>query len=173
MTEEPIEEAYFNWLCAKVVSPYGQNHVGLMRILYSTEFVWLISGDKNRAEDGVELREYFLGETRHEADEAWFNLPCSILEVLVAFAKRASFQTDTPVLEWFWTFITNLELDVFVRLTRSEKPVVETILNEFMFRTYDSNGYGGLFPLNNPEYDQREVEIWYQFCAWVEEKELI
>lgn len=168
-----IEEAYFDWLCAKVISPYNSNHLELMRILHSTEFVWNISGDRNRKDDGLELRLYFLNETGWEKDQLWFNELCSVLEVLIAFAARACFQTDTPTKDWFWTFLNNLKLDEYRQVSPSDRPVIEEILHSFVWRTYAPNGYGGLFPLDDPEEDQTRVEIWYQFCAWVNEKQLI
>jgi hypothetical protein len=172
---EPIQDEYFGWLCAKALPAYSQNYVDLMRILYRTEFVWLISGDRNRVEDGVELRDYFLREAfmKKDPESDWFNEPCSVLEVLIAFAKRAEFQTDIPVRDWFWTFLANLDLDEYRRVSSEDLPLIEEILYIFIWRTYNASGYGGLFPLDNPEEDQRKVEIWYQFCAWVDEKELV
>lgn len=171
---EPIEESYFNWLCAKVVSPHVNTYRDLLRILHKTEFAWVVPGDRNRQEDGVELRQYFLNETGLEKDELWYNDLCSVLEVLISFADRASFQTEAPVSNWFWVFIENLNLNEFRRVPPEEAPVVEEILSTFVWRTYSEKGHGGLFPLyatNAP--DQRDVEIWYQFCAWVDEKELV
>jgi hypothetical protein len=170
---EPIEAEYFDWLCAKALPAYSQNYSGLMQILYRTEFVWLVPGDRNRLEDGVELREYFLREAFMKKDPVWFDEPCSLLEVLIAFAKRAEFQTDIPIRDWFWTFLGNLELDEYRRVSTDNVSIIEEILYIFIWRTYNSTGYGGLFPLDHPKEDQRKVEIWYQFCAWVDEKELI
>jgi len=170
---EPIEEEYFNWLCAKVISPYSNNYVDLMIVLHRTEFVWFIKGDRNRKEDGLELRDYFLNESGLEKDPAWFNEPCSILEVLIAFAQRASFQTDNPVKAWFWIFMDNLRLNDYRQISNLDVPIINAILHNFVSRTYSPNGYGGLFPLDTATDDQREMEIWYQFCAWVDEKALI
>ncbi len=97
----PIHEEYFNWLCAKTISPYISNYVDLLGILYKTEFVWVVSRDKNRIEDGLELRDYFLNESGWYKDSSWFDEPCSVLEVLIAFASRASFQIDVPVKDCF------------------------------------------------------------------------
>ncbi len=170
---EPIEEAYFNWLCAKLISPHANTYRDLFRILHKTEFAWVVPGDRNRQEDGVELRLYFLNETGYEKDELWYNELCSVLEVFISFASRASFQTEAPVANWFWIFIENLNLNEYRRVSQKDIPVIEEILYTFVWRTYPENGLGGLFPLYAPRQDQREVEIWYQFCAWVDEKELI
>lgn len=170
---EPIEAEYFNWLCAKVISPGTVNYYDLIKILYQTEFVWVVPGDRNRREDGLELRQYFLNESNLDKDSTWYNDLCSVLEVLISFAQRASFQTDTPVQEWFWIFMDNLGLSEFRHVSDSDLLVIEEILYNFVWRTYKPDGYGGLFPLDRTEEDQTQIEIWYQFCAWVDEKELI
>jgi hypothetical protein len=33
----------------------------------------------------------------------------------------------------------------------------------------DTDGSGGLFPLKNPQQNQRTTEIWYQMNAWLME----
>jgi hypothetical protein len=38
-----------------------------------------------------------------------------------------------------------------------------------VWRTYEPNGVGGFFPLENPNEDQREVELWYQMSAYVDD----
>ena len=62
--EEPIENLYFNWLYTKVSDVKNQTPTTkfdrLLILLHRTEFVWLLSGDDNRAEDGRDLRIEFL-----------------------------------------------------------------------------------------------------------------
>jgi hypothetical protein len=171
--EEPIEEAYFNWLCAKVLQPYNLNHKELLRILYSTEFTWIIPGDRNRAEDGVELREDFLHAAFIRNDPEWRSLPCSVLEMFFSFANRASFQTDIEPQVWFWVFMSNLGLDEYRRVTGSDRYEIEEILYNFIWRTYSSDGTGGMFPLRNPLRNQKEIEIWFQFCDYLEDQGLL
>lgn len=169
---EPIENEYFNWLCTKALSPYSKSYFDLMQILHRTEFVWIVSGDKNRKQDGLELRDYFLNETELEKEFEWFNEPCSIFEMLLSFAGRASFQTDDPVRECFMDFLTNLNLDEYRRVTDSDIFVIEEILFAFVWRTYEYSGHnGGLFPLDDPKEDQRKVELWYQYFAWLDERD--
>lgn len=170
---EPLENEYFNWLCAKVTEGYGNTYIGLFRILYTTPFVWFVPGDKNRAEDGCELRMDFFREIQMPVDYSWLEEPCSVFEMLVAFSRIAAFQTDIPNREWFVTFLTNLGLIEYRRVSESDKPIIEGILNTFLYRIYDPSGWGGMFPLRMPREDQRHVEIWYQFCAWVDEQGLV
>lgn len=171
--EEPIEELYFNWLCAKVLSVEVPIYWDLMRILYKTEFVWKVPGDRNRYEDGLELRDDFLRVSSFENETEWYNTPCSLLEMFISFAQRAQFQTDKPVRDWFWIFMQNLELDEYRQVSRDDIPVIDDILYDFVWRTYDSNGYGGMFPMRWPKRDQTEVEIWYQFCDYLEDQGLM
>jgi hypothetical protein len=171
---EPIEELYFNWLCAKVLErSHNRNYYDLLEILHRTEFVWVVPADEHRADDRIELRQDFIRETGAEKEPEWWSQPCSVLELFISFAKRASFQTDDPVKHWFWEFLGNLKLDEFRRVSGSDFYKVEDILYNFIWRLYEPNGYGGLFPLEEPKADQRQVEIWYQFCAYVLERGLI
>src|SRR5687767_12232310 len=108
---EPIENAYFSWLCAKVLpDPYTNIYTDLLLIMHRTEFVWdpHILGDRNRAEDGVELRRGFLLETGSYSEPEWESTPCSVLEMLYALAQIGEFETGQPVREWFWKFVQNL-----------------------------------------------------------------
>lgn len=169
--DEPIEETYFNWLYSKVASVAvptpSLTYYTLMRDLHSTEFVWILVGDDNRAEDGLDLRKEFLREAQLGQEPAWLNIPCSVLEMLIAFARKAAFQTDQNLRTWFWVFLDNLGL---AQLTDARSRVTERvyeIMNEFVWRTYAPNGQGGLFPIKNPSHDQREIQIWYQFCEYL------
>lgn len=170
---EPIENAYFNWLCAKVLGLGDRNYIDLLRILHTTEFVWVLSGDRDRAADGLELRAEFTNASRSSPDPLLFDVGCSIFEMLFAFAKRAEFQTDIKASTWFWIFINNLELNEYRRITRHDVPNIESILYSFIWREYDDNGRGGLFPLTYPRHDQRTVEIWYQFYEYLDEQDPI
>lgn len=170
---EPIEGEYFNWLCAKVQKTRALIYVDLLKILYSTEFTWVIPEDRNRAEDGLELRHDFLREAHARSDNQLINQPCSVLEVLLAFANRASFQTDIPVRDWFWEMMDNLDLGEFRQVSRVDEVHIRERLHTFIWRTYDPSGYGGLFPMRWPKTDQRKVEIWYQFCEYLEDRGLI
>lgn len=171
--EEPIEELYFNWLCAKVLDVNVPIYLDLMRILYRTEFVWKIHADSNRYEDGLELRDDFVRVSGFYREDTWYHEPCSVLEMLIAFAQRAHFQTDRPVRDWFWEFIQNLGLDEFRQVSEEDRPIIDDILHDFVWRTYEPNGHGGMFPMRWPKEDQREVEIWHQFFEYLDEQGLL
>jgi hypothetical protein len=176
MTLEPLENLYFNWLCSKVVDVRAPtptlSYWTLLRTLQNTEFVWILSGDDNRAEDGKDLRREFLLMADIPDHPEWrHNTPCSILEMFVAFSRRAEFMTDIPAKDWFWEFMENLELNEYNDASGITPEDIDEILTVLIWRTYDMNGQGGLFPIEDPREDQRHVEIWYQFCDYLVDQE--
>lgn len=175
--DEPIEEVYFNWLYQKVASVAwptpSLTYWTLLRDLHSYEFVWLIPGDDNRAEDGLDIRKEFIIQSRLEQDPPWMSMGCSVLEMFIAFSRRAEFQTDLNAREWFWIFISNLGLEELNDAAAGISRKAADAVDRFIWRTYrrDGNG-GGLFPLKNTDHDQRKIELWYQFFEYLEDQEL-
>jgi hypothetical protein len=172
---EPIESTYFNWLCAKVMktenSTPSLTYWTLLRKLHGTEFIWLIPGDENRADDGLDLRHEFLSESRLTSGQAWLRQGCSVLEMLIAFSRKAVFQAERSIEYWFWLFIENLGLSEFNDASDPNVEAIEDIVERFIWRTYKFDGTGGMCPLQNPSSDQTEVEIWYQFSEYLLEQE--
>lgn len=171
---EPLDEQYLKWLYSQIGSIDETNpaktYWKLLQHLYSVEFVWIIPNDDNRVEDGKDLRNEFIEECNvYDVDRNWLSLGCSLLEMLIGLSRRLSFETDDTAREWFWQLLENLELEEFSDARYFKEPV-EHICQQLIWRTYDYNGYGGLFPLNHPEEDQRDVEIWYQQSAYILER---
>ncbi len=166
---EHVEVLYFDWLRSKVGEGASEYEMLLNR-LHHVEYAWIISGDDNRAEDVYDLRLAFFRESFIEVHPDILNdSRRSVLEVLIAFSNRASFETDMAPEEWFWIMLGNLGLVNFPDPLYSEETDVEvcSVLNTFIWRLYDSNGFGGLFPLEYTRKDQRKVEIWYQFSEYL------
>lgn len=176
MSVEPIEDEYLKWLCAKILDrshSYNVNYRDLMKILQAEEFHWTVNGDHNRADDGKELRGDFIREADIDPDEEpnWFDGPCSVLEMMVAFSVKAEFQTDLPSKQWFWKFMENLNLHEYRHISdHRELLAIEEILYQFINRTYRADGQGGMFPMRSPRRDQRKEEIWHQFFDYLEEQ---
>lgn len=169
--EEPLENLYFNWLCAKVnrvdhPTP-SLTYWNLFRQLHSTEYIWIISGDDNRAEEGIELRSEFITESRFPYQDGWADVGCSVLEMLIGFSRRAQFNAGETSSYWFWHFLDNLGLASINDASDIPPEEIDEILNIFVWRLYDEFGAGGLFPMQNPLKDQKEVEVWYQFCDYL------
>jgi len=172
---EPIEELYFNWLCAKVDSTQvptpSLTHWNLLHILHSTEFVWIVIGDDNRVEDGLELRQEFVRFFGLEPDESWMWMGCSVLEMLLALCRRAEFDTEVSERDWFWIFMKNLELERLNDAVSFDVEDVQEVLHHLIWRGYKRNGSGGLFPIKKPRRNQLRLELWYQFCDYLIDQE--
>lgn len=140
--------------------------------MYTKEFLWSVPNDDNRIEDGKELRYEFVDDEKlMDVDISWIRLGCSMLELLVALSRRLHFITEVEPRRWFWQLVENLGLRSYTdQMTYSDQEVVD-VLDVFIWRAYNYNGEGGLFPLRRPQKDQRRVEIWYQMNAYVLELE--
>lgn len=141
--------------------------------MYSTEFIWFIANDDNRAEDGRALRYEFLQE-RQPGDtpevREWFSLGCSFLEMLVGVARRLAFEAGDDPRMWFWQLLETLDLTQYNDASRYRRGHIGETIDRVIWRTYEPDGRGGLFPLDYAQEDQTEVEIWYQLSAWLLQK---
>ena len=68
---------------------------------------------------------------------------------------------------WFWLMIDNLGLGNMVN-SQFDSTKVDNIIDNFLNRTYEKNGKGGLFTIRNCDTDLRKVEIWYQLCWYLD-----
>jgi hypothetical protein len=175
----PIEEVYFNWLYHKVASldvpqTPGLTFYRLARALHSIEYAWLLPGDDNRVEDGIDLRFCFKRQTGiSDSDWDWDAIPCSVLEMLIAFSNHAAFDTECySEREWFWVFLENLEISDLSDNKEDIEHLVVSSVDPFVWRTYQFNGVGGIFPIDDTNKDQRKLEVWYQFCEYLIDKDL-
>lgn len=170
-----LDELYLTWLYGKVASveeqDMSQTYWRLARLCYKKEFVWTVPHDDNRAEDGKDLRSEFYGDKRLEGvDEAWMNMGCSMLEMFVSLARAADFEYEKNPRVWFWEMMNNCRLSQFADNESFSDEQVDAILEKLIWRTYQPDGRGGLFPLESPDRDQRKVEIWYQLQAYLLER---
>lgn len=170
---------YFEWLCDAVCERGLNEHIShrkLLEYLHAIDFRVIVSMDDNRSGDGISLRYYFAREMVSDHDEALdianhLDGPCSVLEMLVALARRLEEFMDDPSIgdrtrQWFWTMIRNLGLSSMVD-SRFDARYVSEVVNRFLDREYSPNGRGGLFYIENPRQDLRDVEIWWQACWYL------
>ena len=164
-----VDDAYFDWLMRKVEVYDNDFDIDMvLTILFSTDFIWSVANDDNRAADGLVLRSTFTD------DEGWNTLPfpgepCSVLEMLIALASRIDRdimwdgEKDNTA-KWFWEMINNLNMNWH------DSEDVYCKIDNFLHRKYDVNGVGGIFPLKKGNFqDQRDVEIWYQAQSYLME----
>jgi hypothetical protein len=173
---EPLDEEYFVWLYGQVANPNARNrrrlYFNLFRQMYSTECIWLVPNDDARLQDGKDLRhEFILLNAIEDVDSRWLNLECSFLEMLIALARRIAFETDGNVDTCFWLMLGNIELHECSDAYEYNPEAVAEVIDRVIWRQYDPNGFGGLFPLQRPDKDQTKVELWYQLAAYILENE--
>ena len=180
-----MRNRYFDWLC-EIVGREDQYYI-LLEHLHTTEFYSLVQNDDNRAKDGVELRWRFSPsltlqremEEGHNTPSSFFDAPCTVLEMLIALSFRMADELeDCPMMrdvaECFWILIGNLGLTRYDDQRCRSRPTswndIYQKLEVFLSRNYRSDGIGGLFPLEESENDQREIEIWYQMAEYLTRK---
>ena len=181
---DQIANEYFKWLSDIVCKDLFSEEISynkLLVYLHSTEFRWpkSLPMDRNRAEDGIDLRYRFTYQHPNLGVQAdrYIHGPCSVLEMMIALAKRCEnsmmadedFGDRTSV--WFWKMFNNLGLNKYPDdiWNESIEDEVIKIISIFLNRQYDYCGNGNLFKFDNPKYDVRELEIWDQMNYYMSE----
>ena len=126
---EPLDEMYFKWLYSQVGDIDAKNprhtYWGLFKQLFSKEFVWIVPNDDNRIEDGRDLRYEFVDQSGlSDVDQAWINMGCSMLELLIALSRRLAFEAEGQPWEWFYQMLVNTGL-----YEQDDKRIDETYVN--------------------------------------------
>ena len=160
-------DAYRAWLRRLVVmlaAPTNFNEE-LFNIAWEIKYVPTIPNDKNRRQDGIDLRALFVNDTSNGLPELG---ECSILEFLVALSMKLNeqdydYSMPDRVGPWFWTLMDNLGI------IEADPPWIRQAFEKIDTRDYATDGWGGLFPLVNAHKDQRKVEVWYQMQAYLME----
>lgn len=179
---------YYHWLCEIInINMYDRSYFLLIKKLHKKEFYWSVPNDDNRGMDGKGLRGDFLRESgltnrissqhRVKTSTDMDYEECSMLEMLIALAKRLSFMLEEPydvdqTCNCFWEMLRNCGLEKFTDEDYEEfggDRTIDYILDNILERRYKRNGKGGLFPLKYTKKDQRKVEIWYQMCEYIVE----
>lgn len=168
---------YFHWLCNVADAPDDEGYTYLLRVLYGIEFFWIHPNDENRAVDITTLIERYVEETGEYPEK---DNSVSVFEVLLALAGRINFQMDGGFSKYFWELLENLEVLRFTSDPRLRTPSgakrveeeIRKIVFTWLYRQHLSDGVGGIFPLERPQMDQRELEIWVQMSQYLHEKYL-
>ncbi len=176
-TNRKIKKAYFDWLYHQVEVKEFLGLENFISELYEIPFYCLIPNDDNRAKDGLQLRDRFLDGLDADYPDDVLPWPCTVLEMLIALANRMDFilfdhSKGSRYAIYFWLFINNLKLQKYnnddKNVEKKEK-FNRLVLKKFVKREYQADGKGGLFPLDDPLNDQRNVEIWYQMMEYISE----
>ena len=172
---KPLEELYLTWLYSQFGSVKSRirskTYWSLAGALFHKEFVWWVPNDDNRVEDGKALRDEFLDdEGIYDVDPDWMEQGCSMLEMMIGLSRRLAFEAGGEPREWFFELLDNLGLSTYNDAEQFDEDRVDEAIDPVIWRTYGRDGTGGLFPLQHPKKDQREVEIWYQMNAYLLER---
>ena len=179
--QRTIHDEYFEWIFEMVCGDRPTKVISYRKLithLHNIEFRYSIPKDRNRAEDGVDLRYRFALKYEDVSDyetviQTLGDGPCSVLEMMVALAIRCEENImDDPRVgdrtgQWFWGMITNLGLGSMTD-SRFDAEFVEDKIERFLDRDYEPDGEGGLFTVKQCEIDMRTVEIWYQLCWYLD-----
>lgn len=172
--KEKIYAEYFEWLLDLVCEnrPERELYLKLLTRLHQIEFVWFHVMDENRASDGVNLRRRFAAINGYEDVIGYLDEPCSVLEMMVGLAVRCEeWLMDNPhkgnrTSQWFWDMVINMNLAIVID-DEFDIEYVDSCVNRMLERQYDYDGTGGLFRVRNPRRDMRDIEIWAQLAAYI------
>lgn len=180
ISQDTIINEYFNWLCSIVCEedmPKQLSFNKLLMHLHSVNFKYTIKKDQNRAEDGKSLRWRFIRSQEYTEDPnkllGYLDGPCSVLEMMIGLSIRCEEDImDDPefgdrTAQWFWGMIVNLGLGSMTDI-RYDKRKIDDTVTRLLKREYEPNGEGGLFTIRDCDRDLRTVEIWFQFCWYLD-----
>lgn len=172
-----INDEYFEWLYNLVCENRYSKPIyrKLLTHLHEIEFRYSILRDRNRAEDGAELRYRFAIVHNYDVLATVVDLgeECSVLEMMVGLALRceecimddSSYGNRTA--QWFWGMIVNMGLGTMTD-DMYDNMHVDIVVQRFLDRDYEPDGKGGLFRIRDCNVDLRGVEIWHQLCWYLD-----
>lgn len=163
-----IENEYFNWLCSII---NGEYYYKLLTQLHKTKFISVISRDKNRAKDGIDMRRSFGYHNDIPNAEEYITGKCSVLEMMVALSIKCEGIMSDPeygdrTAQWFWEMVSCLGLNSMTDELFDKKYTID-VLYKFLHRDYKSDGTGGLFRPRGCDKDLRDYEIWWQMNWYI------
>lgn len=165
---------YFEWLINYVSEDGRKGNMSyrlLFEHLHHERFYYLLQMDRNRAQDGIDLR-YRYASQYHDTDYIYNTLcdtigDCTVLEMILSLAIicEESIMDDPEygnrTSQWFWSMLRSLGVGNMDD-SHYDFDKVDFIVRRFLDRKYMPDGRGGLFTIRNCEEDMRDVEIWYQ-----------
>ena len=173
--KDRIRNEYFEWMYDLVCGGRYDSEISfrkLLMFLHSTEFIFVLPMDENRAVDGVSLRYRFALLQDQEELADYLDGPCSVLEMMVSLALRCEenimgdLEIGERTYQWFWNMIVSLGLGSMSD-ARFNKRQAKNIIERFLYREYDPDGRGGLFTIRDCSRDLRDIEIWLQMNEYL------
>lgn len=189
MTIKKVQEKYFNWLIG-IIYPFSDKELfkykNLCEVLDSIEFRLPSkhdTSDVKRILDAMDIRYDFIGYLASEGvyipiqdcRNMFKNNKPSVFEVLISLARQIKYNDEYNTSNWFWIMIANLRInlikdDVFEKEPKEYKEIIEIVIDRWMYRKFNSDGEGSLFPLKDTDIDQTKLDIWSQMEAYLAER---
>lgn len=182
--KDDLMNEYFERMYHLVYNKKQYNKLSFRKLLYflhSVDFYPMMEMDDNRRIDGIDFR-YRFGYENGYSDEyikRYLDVrECSVLEMMIALSFKVEEQITDNYLygdrtgQWFWTMIVNLGLGKMDDSNFDENYCFE-VIDQFLSRRYESNGKGGLFYIEKPRRDLRDVDIWCQFMWHLDEVNIL
>ena len=181
-----MDEEYFEWLLRKVgVKDCGESgsYYMLCQVMHDATFYPIIERDANRCADGLKLREEFAEEFGYSFDDVAYLTEmiggCTVLEMLITLAEAMEYELleskyEQTAADFFYEFINNLGLEAFDDdYFMSDEYAyydAEDAIKMFVFRKYNAQGEGGIFPLSSfYREDMRDTELAVQMNRYIAE----
>lgn len=173
--EDQVRSDYFEWMYELMCGDRFARSITYRQLfifLHDTEFTYFVPHDENRADDGIALRYRYC--LLHDCEDLEYCLdgPCSVLEMMIALAIRCEerIMSDPEkgdrTRQWFWSMVSSLGLSSMTDYNFDER-LVNDVIVRFLNREYAKNGKGGLFTIKRWDRDARDVEIWHQLMAYL------
>jgi hypothetical protein len=176
-----LVETYFAWLAHDAFSDESERdeYSGVLRVLHDIPFYWTIWSDENRAGDAMSFRQSDFLSFQHGLDHLdqewlsnWASASPSVLEVLLAIARRWTFYFEGEVPYYFGHLFLNLRLDRFPGriLPTQMHENIRLMMDNWMSRQFCEDGRGSPFPIKDliarGVFDMRQLDIWSQMNAY-------
>lgn len=177
--------SYYDYICGRLgFDPAAHRLECVCSSLLVSPFIAVLSDDENQVEQVLYMRREFVRGLSEAEKKAFYRSlgPCSVLEILVIFVEKMRYNlignplasSDPGAL--FLELLDNLGLswindDAFGADPDGCNDAIEDILQTFTYRDYDADGQnGGLFPLDFPKNDVREMSLFRQMESYLIEK---
>lgn len=176
---------YYNWLCERMsINPRENGIESVCSMLMVSPFVAVLKDDENLIESALYLRRTFVrGCDQEQKREFYHSLKdCSVLEIMSVLLEKMSYMLlENPLASsdqgaLFFELLDNLELGWINDRSFSANPdvcseYIEDAVSIFVNRDYDDDGQnGGMFPLENPRSDAREMGLYQQMDEYLIER---
>lgn len=172
---DDLKKEYMDWMYDTICHEKFSSEISykkLFEYLHSREFIYFISGDENRYDDGIYLRYSFFHFKKIPEEDfpkmfEELSGPCSVLEMIIALSLKCEqlimydSEKGNRTQVWFWRMIISMGLSSFSDENFDISKVKE-IVDRFLYRKYEPNGKGSLFSIRDCDEDMRKKEIWYQ-----------